>query len=204
VDLAESADAWWGVGGLGLALGGDPLPVRPDLAHDSLEARLAGGVHVGHRGGARRVDRGDPLVHPLRDRTLGGASLPPRTQLDQRHRLAGVEVEKVGDGVAEAEGVGGHLALARRSQSLVLGPRDLEGALVLRAGAGLSDLLGDARAQVRAEALPLAGQHPMALQVSEAAVVGDDLDAVADRLPAAAWAVDPARSAAREVPHARR
>ena len=54
---------------------------------------------------------------------------------------------------------------------------------------GLADLVGDAGAEVRAQPLPLAGEHPVALQVAEGAVVGDDLEAVAQRLQAAARAV---------------
>src|SRR5207253_1805867 len=70
-------------------------------------------------------------------------------------------------------------------QSLVLVARDLEGALELPADARFPHLLGDPGAEVRRQALPLAGQHPVALQVAEGAVVGDDLEAIAQRLESA-------------------
>ena len=163
--------------------------MRADLAQDALQARLAGGVHVGHGPSDRRVDGRDPLVHGLGDGAVGRVSLAAGAKLDQVHGLARVEVEHVADPVAEAEGVGGGLAEALGLQPLELAPRDLERPLVLRPGAGIAHLLRDPGAQVRPQALPLAGQHPVALEVAEAAVVGDDLEPVAHRLPAAAGAV---------------
>ena len=49
------------------------------------------------------------------------------------------------------------------------------------------------------EALPLNGQHPVALEVPERAVVGDDLEAVAQRLEAAAGAMAAVGSLADQV-----
>ena len=85
-------------------------------------------------------------------------------------------------------------------QALVLRPRDLERALELVAGARLAHLLGDAGPEVGAETLPLAGQHPVALQVAEAAVVGDDLEPVAERLEAAAGPVAAVGALADQLP----
>ena len=116
-------------------------------------------------------------------------ALAAGAQLAQVHRLARVEVEHVADPVAEAERVRRRLGQPGRLEPVELAPRELERALVLVADARLADLVGDAGAEVGAEPLPLAGQHPVALQVAEAAVVGDDLEPVADRLPAAARAV---------------
>jgi hypothetical protein len=50
------------------------------------------------------------------------------------------------------------------------------------------------------KALPLAGEQAMALEVAKAPVVGDDLEAVADRLPATARAVAAIAALARERP----
>ena len=68
-----------------------------------------------------------------------------------------------------------------------------------RAAARGHDLLGHAGAEVGRQALPLDGQHAVALQVAERAVVRDDLEAVADRLPPAAGAVAAVRALADEV-----
>ena len=144
---------------------------------------------MAHRLGDRRVDRRDPLVHRLGDGAVGGVALAARAQLDQVHRLAGVEVEHVADPVGEAERVGRLLGEAGVGEPLVLGPRDLERPLELAAEPRFLDLAGDAGAEVGAEPLPLAGQHPVALEVAEGAVVGDDLEAVAQRLEAAAGPV---------------
>src|SRR3954468_19770610 len=113
-------------------------------------------------------------------------TLAPGAQLDQMHRLARVQVEQVADPVPKAECVGRRVTKPGVRQAVVLRARDLQGPFVLGAGSGLTDLVGDSRPEVGAEALPLAGKHPVALQVAEPAVVGDDLEAVADRLPAAA------------------
>ena len=145
---------------------------------------------MGHRRGDRRVDRGDPLVHRLGDGAVGRVALAAGAQLDQVHRLAGVQVEHVADPVAEAERVGRGVVQARRPSSRSNSAREISSARSYSSPTpGLADLLRDAGAEVGPEPLPLAGQHPVALQVAEAAVVGDDLEAVADRLPAAARAV---------------
>ena len=67
--------------------------------------------------------------------------------------------------------------------------RSLQRPLEVGADAGFAHLLGHAGAEVGPEPLPLAGQHPVALQVAEGAVVGDDLEAVAERLEAPPGAV---------------
>src|SRR5581483_1980003 len=181
------------------ASGREPLAVGPDLAQDPLQARLARGVHVRHRRRGRGVDGGDALVHRLGDGAVGGMSLAAGAKLADVHCLAGVQVEDVADPVAEAEGVRRRLGQAGALEALELAPRDLERALVLAAGAGLAHLLRDARAEVGAELLPLAGEQPVALKVAEAAVVGDDLEAVAHGLPAAAGSVPPVAALAGEL-----
>ena len=57
--------------------------VGADLAQDPLQARLGGGVHVGHRRRDRGMDGGDPLVHRLGDGAVGGVALAARAQLDR-------------------------------------------------------------------------------------------------------------------------
>ena len=81
----------------------------------------------------------------------------------------------------------------------MLGAAHLEALAVGVAVPGGLDLLGHVRAQLGAEALPLAGQHAVALEVAEGAVVGDDLEAVAQRLPAAAGLVAPVGARAGEL-----
>ena len=90
------------------------LALGADLAEDPLQAGLLGAVDVGHRRRDRRVDRGDPLVHRLGDGAVGRVALASRAQLDQVHRLAGVEVEHVADPVGEAERVGSRRRASRR------------------------------------------------------------------------------------------
>src|SRR6185295_788708 len=168
---------------------GQALSVGADLAQDALQARLARGIHVNHRPGDRGVDSRDALVHGLGDSAVGRVSLAARAKLDHVHGLPRVEIEDIADPVAEAESVGRRLGKPLRLEPLELPPRDLQGPLVFRPGARIAHLLRDRRAQMRPQALPLAGQHPMALQIAKATVVGDDLEPVAHRLPAAARAV---------------
>src|SRR5437588_9608275 len=52
-------------------------------------------------------------------------------------------------------------------------------------------LLRHSGAELWSQRLPLDGQHPVALQVPECAVVGDDLKPVAQRLEAAARSMPP-------------
>ncbi len=112
-------------------------------------------------------------------------SLAAGTELDQLHRLARVEIEDEAQPVAEAQRIRRRAAQSAVDEALVLEPRKLQRAAVVIAAAGLVDLFGHACAQLGAERLPLHGQHPVALQVAEGAVVGDDLKPVAKRLEAA-------------------
>src|ERR687895_2541986 len=158
------------------------LRVRPDLGQDPLEARLRVAVHEVHgrrHGGVHRRDLG---VQRVGHGAVGGMALAPRAQLDHVHRLTRVHVEHVADPVAEAERVRGQLAPTRRDDALVLRPRALEPLAVGAGHAGVLELLRHARPELRPERLPLHGQHPVALQVAERAVVRDDLEPVAQRL----------------------
>ena len=110
-----------------------------------------------HRGRDRRVNVGDPLVHRLGDGAVGRVPLAARAQLDQVHRLAGVEVERVADPVGEAEGVGRGVLVAGGEQPLVLAPRDLQRPLELAPQSGFLDLLGDAGAEVGPEPASASG-----------------------------------------------
>src|SRR4051812_43476646 len=131
-------------------------------------------------------------------------ALAPGAQLDELHRLAGIEVEHVADAEAEAQRVGRLALAALGAQALPLGRRGLVGAAHVVAAAGRLDLLGHAGAEVRRQPLPLDGQHPVALEVAEGAVVGDDLEAVTQGLEAAAGAVAAVRPSADEVAEERR
>ena len=129
-------------------------------------------------------------MHLVGDGAVARMPLAAGAQLDQLHRLAGVEVEDEADPVAEAQRVRRGVwrprpSAAARTRRL----RDLERAAVLVAAAGELDLLGNAGAEVGRQRLPLDRQHPVALQVAERAVVGDDLEAVAQRLEPAPGAV---------------
>src|SRR5207248_10373585 len=75
------------------------------------------------------------------------------------------------------------------AQPRVLGPRDVAGALELAGEAGGRGLVRNVGAEVGREPLPLAGEQAVALEVPEGAVVGDDLEPVAQRLEAAAGPV---------------
>src|SRR5438477_2955463 len=115
------------------------------------------------------------------------------------HGLAGVQVEHVADSIAEAQRVGGRIGETTRLKALELDPRDLERALVGTAHARLADLVRGPGAQVGPQALPLAGQEPVTLEIAKAAVVRDDLEAVAHRLPAATGAVPAVRPLSGEL-----
>src|SRR4051812_49450693 len=116
-------------------------------------------------------------------------ALAPGAQLDELHRLAGVQVEHVAQAVAEAQRVGRLALAALAGQALPRRAGGLERTAVVVADAGGLDLLGHAGAEVRGELLPLDGEHPVALQVAERAVVRDDLEAIAQRLVAPAGAM---------------
>ena len=123
--------------------------------------------------------RSDLRVHFVRDGAVARVALAARAELDQLHRLAGVEVEDVADPVAEAQRVWGDRGEAATGETVVLVARDLEGTAVLLSTARELDLFGHAGAQRRAERLPLDGQHPVSLEIPERSVVGDDLEPVA-------------------------
>ncbi len=132
---------------------------------------------------------GDRAAHLVRDGAVRRMSLASGAQLDQVERLARVELEDVADPVGEAERVRRLLGESLPAQPLVFGARDLEGALVVAAEPGGDELVRHVGAEVGGERLPLAREQPVALEVAESAVVGDDLEAVTQRLEAAAGTV---------------
>jgi hypothetical protein len=67
------------------------------------------------------------------------------------------------------------------------------------AATGQLHLLGNPCAQIRRQRLPLDRQHPVALQISEGAVVRDDLEPVAERLKATTGTVAAVRARADEL-----
>src|SRR5581483_8888297 len=74
-------------------------------------------------------------------------------------------------------------------EPLVFGAGALERLRIARAEAGRLDLVRHVGAEVRRQGLPLDGEEPVALEVAERAVVGDDLEPVPKRLEAAAGPV---------------
>ena len=156
-------------------------------------------VHVAHRRGDGGVDPGDVLVHGVRDRTVARVALAAGAQLDELHRLARVEVEHEADAVAEAERVGRGVLQPAAAQRLVGLGRALQPGAVRVADPDGVELLWHLGAEVRRERLPLNGQHPVALQVAERAVVGHDLEPVAQRLEAASRAVAAVGALAHEI-----
>src|SRR3954447_2307399 len=166
-----------------VALGpGGLLRVSADLGQDPLQARLGIRVHVSHRRRHGWMHAGDLGVQGVRHRAVGGVALTPRAELHQVHGLAGVHVEDVADAVPEGERVGGDLGPPRLHQACVLGPRALEaGAIGVGTPARL-ELLGYPGAEVGREPLPLDGEHAVALEVAEGAVVRHHLEPVAESL----------------------
>src|SRR5207302_6883067 len=110
-------------------------------------------------------------------------------QLDQVQRLTRVELEDVAETEREAERVRSLLDEPFAAQPCVPGARDLERALVLATEPCGDDLVRNVGAEVGRQPLPLAGEEPVALQVAEGAVVGDDLEPVAEGLEASAGSV---------------
>src|SRR6266851_6677745 len=110
-------------------------------------------------------------------------------QLDQMQRLARVELEHVAETEREAERVRSLLDEPFAAQPRVLDAGDVERTLILAAQPRSDDLVGDVGAEVGRQPLPLAGEEAVALEVAEGAVVGDDLEPVAERLEASAGPV---------------
>ena len=154
--------------------------------------------------GDRGVDVRDRVVHGLGDGAVARVALAGAPQFREVHRLACVHVQHVADAVPEAQRVGGGVDQAGVAEALVLHAGAVQRALVQLTAAGGDDLLGHLGAEVGREALPLDGEHPVALEVAEGAVVGDDLEAVAHRLEAAARAVAAIRALTDEVGEHRR
>src|SRR4051794_29899014 len=119
------------------------------------------------------------------DRTVTRMTFPARAELDQVHRLARVHVEDVANPVAKAERVWSQVRADAAANPLVLGRGALEPRAVVVCHTGVRELPGDAGAEIGTQRLPLDRQQPVALEVAERAVVGDDLEAVADGLEAA-------------------
>ena len=155
--------------------------------------------------GDRGVDVRDRVVHGLGDGAVAGVALAGAAQLGEVHRLARVEVQHVADAVAEAQRVRGGVGQAGVAQALVLRAGAVQRALVeRRRSRPATTSSGTSAPRSGVSALPLDGEHPVALEVAERAVVGDDLEAVAQRLEAAARAVAAVRALADEVGEHRR
>lgn len=93
-----------------------------------------------HRRADDGVDLRDLTMHLLGDGAVGGMALAAGAQLDDVHRLAGVEVEHVADPVGEAERVRRLRGQALVVQALPGVARGLQRAAVVVAAAGGLDL----------------------------------------------------------------
>ena len=123
-------------------------PVAAHLALEALEAPLGLAVDERHRRRDRRVHRGDPVEHLERDGAVARVALAARAQLDQVHRLAGVEVEHVADPVGERHRVG-RLSTRPSPRSRSCSARlSLEPFAVGVAVPGRLDLFGDVGAEI--------------------------------------------------------
>src|SRR5229473_1584511 len=116
-------------------------------------------------------------------------ALAAGSQLDQVQRLTRVELEYVAETEREAERVRSLLDEPFAAKPPILDARDLERTLVLAAEPCSHNLVRDVSAEVGRQPLPLAGEEAVALEVAESAVVGDDLEPVAERLEASAGPV---------------
>src|SRR4029077_8941074 len=161
------------------------------LGHEPFEPRLGRGVDAPPPRRGPPADPRDRLPHLQRDGAVRRIALAARAQLDQVERLAGVELEDVADAIGEAPRVPRLLDKPLAAQPLVLRPRRLKRLSVLRAEAGLLDLVRDVGAEVGREPLPLAREQTVPLKIPERAVVGHDLEAVRERLEAAPRPVAP-------------
>ena len=134
---------------------------------------------------------GDRTSHLVSDGAIRGVPLAARAELDQVQCLSRVKLEDVADPVRKRERIRRLFDEAFRAQSLVFHARDVKRTLELAAEPCAHELVRKVGTEVRREPLPLAGQQTMALQVAERAVVGDDLEAVRQRLEAATRTVAP-------------
>ena len=123
-------------------------------------------------------------------------TLAAGAKLDEVNRLARVEVEHETDPVGERDRVGSLLNEPLRTKTIPLDAAPLEAFAVPVGEARLLDLLRHVRAELAAETLPLAGEHAMTLKIAKRAVVGDDLEPVADGFEPATGLVAPVSSLA--------
>ena len=132
---------------------------------------------------------GDRAAQLVCDGAVRRMALAPGTQLDQVQRFARIELEHEADPVGETERIRRLVGKPFAAEPLVLDARDLERALIVAAEPGGDQLVRHVGAEVGGQRLPLAREQPVALEIAEGAVVGDDLEAVAQRLEAATGAV---------------
>src|SRR5438477_4457180 len=156
----------------------------PHLTEQALEPLLGRIVDERHRRGDVRMHAGDRTSHLVSDGAIRGVPLAARAELDQVQCLSRVKLEDVADPVRKRERIRRLFDEAFRAQSLVFHARDVKRTLELAAEPCAHELVRKVGTEVRREPLPLAGQQTMALQVAERAVVGDDLEAVRQRLEA--------------------
>ena len=149
-----------------------------------------------HRRRDRVVARapGDEPMHRLADPPVGGVPLGRRAQLDDVHRLAGVQLHIETHPVRHRDRVRGDLGQPGGHDRVVELGRPPEDLRPVGLGARRRDRLGHHGAVVRREPLPLEGEQAVALQVAERAVVTQDVEAVRrplERAPGPVASVEP-------------
>ncbi len=135
----------------------------------------------GLRDGAMSGLLGDQAVHLLADPSIGRVPLRSRAQLEQVHRLTRVHLHREADAVGHRERVRRLLWELRRQRPIELGGPLHRGIELLRASGGV-DRVGPVESVTRRQRLPLDGEHAVTLEVSERAVVSENVEPVVDPL----------------------
>ena len=132
----------------------------------------------------------DQPVHPLADPPVRRVSLRGRSELDDVHRFPRVHPHVEADAVGHRDGVLRHGRRAPARKTVVQRGGVVHHAAPVGRRAGFRAGVGQGRVSVpRRQILPVDGQHPVALQVPERAVVGHDVERVGRMLEGPAGAV---------------
>ena len=139
-------------------------------------------------------------VHLLADPAIVRMAALDRAQLQQMHRLAGVHLHVVPDAIREGHGVLGHIGSAGGVDCIHKSCGLAEGGVPLALHSGVSDLVGGDVAVGNPQPLPVDCHQTMALQVSENAEVGEQVEAVIGSLESASRPVAAIRALPYQTP----
>ncbi len=114
----------------------------------------------------------DESVHLLGDSSIPGVARCLTPQLQEVERLPGVHVDVVANPVCERNGVLGDVRRVSRGDPVGEGRRPFHHIVPRRCRSDVGDRFGCDVPVIRCEALPLDGEHPVSLQVTEDAVIG--------------------------------